>query len=408
MFIWLWTYLRGSVAAEVTGTSVERFLNLASHKGIYIWDVTPVAGGVQMHCSVKGFKMLRDCVRKTKCKLRITKRAGFPFVMHRYRKRKVLMGGVLFFVAALYVLSSFVWQIDVEGNERVPAEALLEYSRGHGLYIGAFKHAIDHRGLARHLLSEFPEIGWVDVHTRGTRSVISLAETIAEPTAKQSVPRDVPCNIVAARDGLITSIVTAAGMPMVRQNDVVQAGDLLVSGALPIEAEHIGQSETLYVHAYAEVWARMYTPVHFYIPMSFTEKVFTGNERRQHSVRLLFSFFETQPNINLLHGRISFDNYDRMVSYIQPGSSRDFPLPLVWSTATFREFVPEVRQRSTDEAKALAERVITERIIREFDFAADVVGKQVHFEEQAERLIVSAIIATNERIDKAVPISVEE
>ena len=409
MLIWLWAYLRGYVAVEVTGTSVERFLNLASHRGIYIWDVTPLKGGVQIHCSIRGFKMLRDCLRKTKCRIKITGREGFPFLIHRYRKRKVLMGGAAFFVLSLYIMSSFIWRIDIEGNERVAADELLKFSRERGLHIGAFKYFLDHRELARQLLFEFPDIGWADVHTRGTRTTIIISETIAEPPPERArhIPRDIPCNIVAARDGLITSIVTAAGMPKVRQNDVVREGDLLVSGALPVETEHTGQSTTIFVHAYAEVWAKMYTPIQFSIPMSYTYKVFTGNERRHNSISFLIGsqFRNSDPfSINLFHGRISFDNYDKIVSYIQPGASGNYPLPLILTQERYREFIPETRQRSVEEAIALAERVITERIIREMDFHADIIDKQVKFTEQPERLIVNALITTNERIDKAVPI----
>ena len=39
MFLSVWNYLRGYVTIELSGFSVERFMNLASHKGIYLWDI---------------------------------------------------------------------------------------------------------------------------------------------------------------------------------------------------------------------------------------------------------------------------------------------------------------------------------------------------------------------------------
>ena len=401
MFIWLWTFLKGYVAVEVTGTAVERFLNLAANKGAYVWDVTPVPGGIQMHCSIRGFRMLKSCAKKTKCRLKIARREGFPFIIHRYRRRKILMGGIIFFVLFLYIMSSFVWRIDIEGIERISSEEILDFTGTYGLHIGAFKHFIDHDEISRNLLLNF-DIGWADVHTRGTRTVIIISEAIPGPNqAPDSIPRTMPCDIVAAKDGLITSIVTASGMPKVRQNDVVMAGDLLVSGTLPVQSDHTGQAGTIFVHAYAEVWAKMYTPIRFAIPMSYIYKSYTGLERRQHTLQLLAG---DNLAVNLLHGRISFDNYDKIVSHTQPGASGNYPLPFILTTSTFREYIPETRHRTVDEAKALADRVITERIIREFDFAADITDKQIEFVESPDRLTVHALITTNERIDKAVAI----
>jgi len=401
MFLWLWTFLKGYVAVEVTGSAVERFLNMAAHRGVYMWNISPIENGVKMHCSIRGFKMLRSCVKKTKVRLKIAQREGFPFIMHKYRKRKILMGGIAFFVLFLYAMSSFVWRIDIVGNERVSSEAILEFSDTHGLHIGAFKHSVDHKEIGRQLLFEFKDVSWVDVHTRGTRTTIIISETIPE---QLRIPRDIPCNIVAAKDGLITSIATASGLPQVRQNDVVRQGDLLVSGTLPLQSEHTGESTTIFVHAYAEVWAKMYTPIQFSVPMSYTQKIFTGKERSHHTFQWLIG---QQGSINLFHGRIPFTNYDKIVSHTQPGASGDYPLPFVWTRAAYREFIPETRYRTIEDAKALADRVITERIIREFDFHADIIDKQVQFAEQPDQLVVSVLITTNERIDKAVPIEHE-
>ena len=401
MFLWLWTFLKGYVAVKVTGVHVERFLNMAAHKGVYIWDVSPMTGGIKMHCSVRGFRMLKNCAKKTKCRLKIVNREGLPFILHRYRKRKVLMGGTAFFVVFLYIMSSFIWRIDVEGNNRVTSEEILKFVNVRGLHIGAFRYFVDQNEIGRQILFQFPDVAWVNVYTRGTRTNITVSETIPE---QPHIPRDEPCNIVASRDGLITGIVTAAGIPKVRQNDVVRQGDVLVSGIIPVELGHLGTIDTIFVHAYAEVWAKMYTPIQFAVPMSYTYKVFTGNERSHHSLQWLFGHPSWRNYINLFHGRILFDNYDKIVSYIQPGASGDYPLPFIWMHTLYREFIPETRHRTIDEAKALADRIITERIIREFDFQADVVGKQVQFTEQPEQLMVFAVITVNQRIDKAVPI----
>ena len=129
MFLILWNYIRGYVAIEVSGFSVERFMNLAVHKGVYIWDVDKRSASVSMKVSVKGFRMLRSCAKKTKCKISIVGKTGLPFVAFRYRRRGIYIFGALLFVFALYFLSSFVWLIEIQGNDRIGKESIEEFCR---------------------------------------------------------------------------------------------------------------------------------------------------------------------------------------------------------------------------------------------------------------------------------------
>ena len=39
MFLALWYYLHGYVMITVSGFSVERFVNMATFRGIYLWNI---------------------------------------------------------------------------------------------------------------------------------------------------------------------------------------------------------------------------------------------------------------------------------------------------------------------------------------------------------------------------------
>ena len=396
MFLRLWQILRGYVTIEVTGFSVERFINMAAHRSIYLWDVAYTPTGVRMSVSIKGFKQLRDCARKTKCKFRIREKNGAPFVFHKYRKRKILIGGILFFIAFIYFLSCFVWLIDVKGNTRIGTDQLLAFCAGEGLHIGAFKYKIDNKQLKTDLMNKFHDISWMDIHISGTRAVIQLTETIPAP---QLINKTTPCNIVAAKDGLITSIVTGAGKPLVKQNDVVRKGDLLVSGDFLTEGNDGAIASR--VHSYAEVWAKMYTNINLEVPLTYDEKVYTGHNKKTYSLQI----FNYNLNLDLLHHQSGYANYTRSVNHSQLSFGEDYPLPIILLTTTYREFTPLQRTRTMDEAKDLAEKMINARIIREFDFAADIIDKSIAIQETQDKLIVKALITTNERIDQEAPIA---
>jgi len=391
-------FAKGYVRIRVTGFGLERFLNMAAYHGIYMSNVARTAEGMELDVSIPGFKLLKNCARKTKCRTRIIEKNGLPFILHRYRKRKLLMGGMAFFLLGIIFLSSFVWLIEIEGNESVSSEAVLVFMEEQGLRVGAPKFRLSDRALQQELLNNFAELSWADVYTRGTRTTIRLAEALPP---QDVIDRHTPAHVVATAEGVITHVITWSGAPMVRQGDIVQPGELLVSGILELVPD-TPDTPMVYVHAQAEVWARRYHTIQFTVPFTYQQKAFTGNTAAGRTIQLLaFGSF----SINLPGGGNSFVSYDKTTTYRQPGTNGNYPMPLVLATTHYREFVWQTRTRTLEQAKELADQMITGRIVREFEFGIDIVERQVQFEETEESLVVNALIITHERIDSQVPVS---
>jgi len=396
MLLNVWQFTKGYVRLQITGFSVERFLNMAAYRGVYLWDVERTQEGVHANVTIQGFRRLKGCSRKTKCRTKIIGKNGLPFIAFRYRKRKLLLGGIAFFALMLFALSSFIWHIEIVGGEGVSHEAIHTFLEEQGLSTGTFKFALDHRGLQRELLNNFDQLSWADIHTRGTRTTVMIAEAIPR---QPIIDRHTPAHVVASQDGLITGIATSSGAPLVRQNDVVRAGEMLVSGILELGVD-TGMPSYAYVHAYAEVWARRYHPIEFTIPLAYTEKVYTGRTTTRRSLQLLFA---GNRRISIPRG-ISFESYDRITTRRQPGVGGDYPLPFILITDRYAEFAWVNRSRTIEEAAELADRLLTNRIMREFDFGIDIIDRHVEFMETPEALMVAARITTHERIDQQVPI----
>ncbi|MCL2605109.1 MAG: sporulation protein YqfD [Defluviitaleaceae bacterium] len=397
MFLRLWNFLRGYVRVAVTGFQVERFLNMAVYRGIFLWDVLRTDEGIEMNVSIKGFKMLRTYSRKTKCRTRIVKKTGLPFIIFRYRKRKLLLGGVLFFALSLYALSSFIWRVDIIGTETLDHDEVRAFLAEQGLGVGSFKYFINYKELTRELIANFAEIGFADIYTRGTRTAVLLAEAIP---AQHLIDRATPTHVIADRDGLITNVTAGAGAPMARAGDIVQAGEMLVSGMLQIQSETEGPA-IIYVHAYAEVWARRYYPIEFIVPLEYQQRVFTGRTANRHGIQFLFG---ARREFRFPGTGITFTDYDRISTQHQPGSNGDYPLPFVWLTTHYAEFTLVDRTRTMAQAYDYADRQLTTRILREFDLGIDIIEKRFIYEETPNALLVYALVITNERIDRIIPI----
>jgi len=390
--------VKGYVRVQATGFNIERFINMAAFHGVYIWDAQCTPAGIEFNVSIKGFKKLKISARKTKCRTKIIKKYGLPFFIFRYRKRKILALGILFFVLGLFLLSSFIWRIDIEGNDRLATETMMVFLEENGLSVGAFKPRINEADLQQALLLSFQEINWVEIHTRGTRTIIEVSESLPLPP---EINRQIPTNVYATEDGLVTRVTTWGGAPMVKQGDIVRQGDLLVSGRLELSPD-MPDNQIVYVHAQAEVWARRYHPMEFSVPFVQQEKAFTGETFTTRHFLLLGNY-----QVNLPNSGNPFVSYDRITTYSQPGANGNFPLPIVMGTSLYSEFMWQERSLTLDEAVMLAETMITNRLLREFDINIDIINKRIEYKESTDALLVSALITTHERIDKQVPIPVE-
>ncbi len=382
--------VRGYVVIEVSGFSVERFVNLATRKGVYIWDLESSGSSVRMKVSARGFKELHICARKTKCKIKIESKHGYPFVAFKYRKRKVLTYGVVLFLGLIYVMSSFVWLIEINGNERVGNEEIMNALSGNGLKVGVFKAKADIDSLEEALLVQFKDLSWVDIYMKGTKVTVSVAEVLPR---QELIDRQSPANIIAKKDGLIMSIATSAGTPKVKEHDVVKKGDLLVSSELIVKEDETGTIKE-YVRARSEVWGKMYNEIEFTVPFEYTEKEYTGEIYKGYSINVI------NKNLNLIKPSKNYANYDKITSRKQLKFGENYPLPIIISTEDYREFKPIKKIYSEEQAKQIAEKIINNRVIREFEFEADIYDKQIEFVSDGKSLLVKALITSFERIDE--------
>lgn len=398
MFWTIWNYFRGYVIIGVYGFSVERFLNLAAYKGIYLWDIKPHGAMVSMKVSIKGYKKLRECGIKTKCRYKIIKKCGMPFRTHKYKKRKFLGGGILFFVIALYFLSSFVWVLNIEGNERIKTEEISSYCSDVGLKPGGIKFGLNTKKIADGLLSDFEDIAWVSVSIKGTKATVKIVETIPKTYI---VNNESPSDIVAAKDGIIVSIATSSGTPMVREQDAVKAGDVLVSSLVHIKD---GETEvgTKNVRSKAVVVAKLWYDYNETVEKTYTEKVYTDKTYEDMSIVI------NNKVINIIKPNLNNQEYEILNIYKKYFKIGDyqFPFGIIKDKYTCYNNVEKVR--TTEECEDILNKSLEKKIQELEADGIDVLSVDKSYEDNESNLRLSATITVTERIDSEVAVSSNE
>ena len=104
-------FLKGYVVVHLSGYSPERFLNLCCHHKIVLWGLRSTGTEYEMCMSIAAFRKVRPLVRKTQTKVVILERHGLPFLLWKYRRRKLFAAGAFFCIVLLYVMSLFIWNI---------------------------------------------------------------------------------------------------------------------------------------------------------------------------------------------------------------------------------------------------------------------------------------------------------
>ena len=178
MLIRLWRYTRGYLRIRITGSGTERFINGCRHRNIRLWNLQVVNGAYEVNMFVCDFKKLKTILRKTGTKVTIVKRIGLPFFLLRYRRRKLFFAGCVLCFALLVMLTRFIWDIDLSGNQIYTREQILHYLENNKVHTGMVKSKVNCGKIAADLRRNYKNIIWVSASIDGNRLCIRVRENM--------------------------------------------------------------------------------------------------------------------------------------------------------------------------------------------------------------------------------------
>lgn len=221
--------LAGVVTVQIEGFFTERFINLCRINNIKIWNIRNIVKGViRFEINVKNFRKLRPIAKKTKCKISIKNKKGIYFKLFKYRKRKLAF--ILIFLIFLFsiIFSTFIWNIEVTGNQALSRDQIIADLKNSGLYIGKSKLGFDKKEIVNSLRTKQSEISWAGIEIDGTKARVKVVEkTRLDDSNIQNVSTG---DIIATKSGVITKIVAENGTAKYKNRDYIQMGTVLIEG----------------------------------------------------------------------------------------------------------------------------------------------------------------------------------
>ncbi len=75
--------LTGYLIITIEGYSIEKLINQARRKGIFLWDLDRKRNTIlKAKIGIRDFKRIRKIARKTRCGIQIEEKKGLPFFVN--------------------------------------------------------------------------------------------------------------------------------------------------------------------------------------------------------------------------------------------------------------------------------------------------------------------------------------
>lgn len=385
------SYIMGYLKISVEGYYIERFINICKNKNITIWNLKRNKNILlTFNIRIKEFREMCKIAKKTNCKVKIISKNGLPFLLHRYKKRKIFIFLLLIMICFIWISSMFVWNVDIieENNqELVDIRSDIEEA---GLKNGVLKQKVNTKEIINKLRLKRNDIAWIGIEMKGTNAIVKLVKADNKPDI---IDTNEYCNVVSDKTGIITKISAQNGTANVKAGDTVKIGDVLINGWM--EGKYTGLR---YVHAKGEIEAKVWYTKKKKIPYTLTQTRETGNIQEKYFLKI------NNLKINFSKKYSKFKIYDTIENDSKFRIFSDFYLPISIVKTTYKEMEEYTKKYTIEEAKNLGIEELQKELDEEIKYKEKIVNKNINTYECKDGVEVYVTyevlenIGTNEKI----------
>ena len=385
----LLSYLIGYLRIEVTGYYIERFINLCNSNHILTWNVKKgKEANLFLNIEINKLKEVIKLAKKAKCKLKIKRKKGLPFVINKYKKRKFFVISLFIIIIGIVISSNFIWNIEVkmENEEKGSDIDFIQLNRDieeAGLKTGQLKSKVNTKDIINKIRLKREDVAWVGIEIKGTNAIVKVVKATEKPNI---IEDDEYSNIVSDKEGVITKINAQKGTAQVKVGDTITKGTILIGGWM--EGKYTG---VRYVHAEGDVEAKVWHTKSEFFKYNTREKQETGNKEKKYSIK--FNNFE----INFNKRVSKFKIYDTMVLEKKFQLFSNFYLPISVIERTNKEFEEIEKNYTVEEAKNIGIEKLQKELDDEVEIKENILNKNINAYEKEDGV---EIFVTYEVLEK--------
>lgn len=358
----LFERLLGCVRVRVEEGRGEALLNLCASKNIRFTNAARDSGGaVELDMTLPAYRKLESAAKDRGISIRPVKKRGLPFFARTVKNRWGLFLGMAVCVAAVWISSLFIWELDVSGNDRVSKGEILDALAELGVKTGTCRLSVNQEYISNEILQKIPELSWIAVNVSGSHGQVLVKEADPAPTM---IDENTPTLVYAKKSGIISKITVLDGSSLFKVGDAVCAGETIVTGKMDSIS-----SGARFVHAMAQVYAETKYDLSAQMPENVTVKSYTGAKKTR------FALILGGKRVNLyFFGGNPWPYYDKIttVSPLRIWGGTVLPFTLVKDV--YKKYEPAAGSVNTEAAESLLKARLSEQLRREIGEDGEILS----------------------------------
>jgi len=219
----------GQVTIEINALMPEKILNAFWNNQIYTCNIVKVnLTTVRVTIYYRDYKDAEILIKKYRGKVKIVKTSGMIVLLMKMRRKLSLVIGMGLFFVVIYILSNYIWAIDIETQRNLSPFEVRQQLSSIGIKPGLNKSQVNVYEIEKKMEDLNSQIMWIRVRIEGSTLKLVIKEKVNPPATEKTLYNQV----VAKMDGEVKRVYTNSGNPAVVPGDIVKKGDDLI---LPIQ-----------------------------------------------------------------------------------------------------------------------------------------------------------------------------
>ncbi len=323
-------YIKGYVRVMLKGKEILRLFNMCKSHGVVLRNITHEEDGVCCNILVKDLFSIIPLLKKTHTKMKVLKKVGLPFVLQKIRIRLCFLLCLFGCLFLLNAIDGYVWAIEYIGNIHISNDELKDFIQFQNIYYGMPKADLQMEELEKNLRKEFPIVTWTSIYLEGTKLCVEIKENDVKQYEKEMVSTG--SNLVATEAGTVTSIITRSGVPKVKEGDVVEEGQILVEGLVPVYDEALTVIDYQVYDADADIYLNTLIPYSDHIDRRYSVMEYTGRVQNSFFMEIGGKRYEIPGFMK------NFELYEKISQKWQSSILEDIYLPFFYGTVIYKEY----------------------------------------------------------------------
>lgn len=288
---------------------------------------------------------------------------GFLKVKKELKKYHIFLISCLLGAILFYFLTHIMVQVEVIHSNKEIRDLIASSLEQRGIKKNSWRkkyHELEQ--IKEEILHEYPnQLEWLEIEVKGMNYIVRVEERkiISEPEEKKQ------CHIVARKDGIVKKLIYSKGEAVVKTNDYVKQGDLLISGELAKDEETKNV-----VCASGKVYAEVWYKVKIDIPKTVTTNKETGK------VRWNLKYKTNQSDDFIFKSRIE--------TYVEESHFLFQLFGMSFSFVKQKEVQPETYTYSEEELERLALKEALEKVKQTLDDKEEILTQKILKKEVGE------------------------